>query len=109
MIAPFGLPHECRPGELVMPVERVMGVHLTLLKADGSGKAGTGRDKIMIGPSSGWPIVLASPNDVGGLAITEGIRMACRCIGRRAWAPGQRAVQTGCLRSLMSSPTLLRP
>ena len=68
-----------------------MGVHLTLLKADGSGKAGTGRDKIMIGPSSGWPIVIASPNDVGGLAITEGIEDGLslhRATGLGAWAAG---------------------
>jgi hypothetical protein len=36
------------------------------------GKAGTERDKIMLGSSIGHPIVRAPPNDLLGLAITEG-------------------------------------
>jgi hypothetical protein len=91
MIAAFGLPHECRPGETVMPLSRVMGVHLTLLRADGSGKADIPSNKLMIGPSSGWPIVIAPPNDLGGLAIAEGIEDALtlhRATGLGAWAAG---------------------
>lgn len=91
MIAAFGIPHEHRPGELVMPPERIMGVHLTLLKADGSGKAETDRDKLMVGPSSGWPIVLVPVNDVGGLVIAEGIEKTlslCEATGLGGWAAG---------------------
>ena len=63
MIAAFGI------GE-------VRGIHLTFLKEDGSGKADIDRPKIMMGPSAGWPIVVAEPNDLLALAITEGIEDA---------------------------------
>jgi Toprim domain len=76
MIAPFAIPHEPTPGHLEISTSHVTGVHLTLLRPDGSGKAGTARDKIMIGPSMGTPIVLAPINDNLGLAITEGIEDA---------------------------------
>ena len=74
-----------------MPISRVMGMHLTLLRPDGDGKAGTDRDKLMVGPSSGGPIVIAPVNDVGGLAIAEGIEDALslhRATGLGAWAAG---------------------
>jgi hypothetical protein len=54
-------------------------------------KAGTDRDKIMIGKSIGSPIVLAPPNDGLGLAITEGIEDAFsvhEATGLGAWAVG---------------------
>ena len=91
MIAAFGLAHECRPGDLVMAPSQVMGVHLTLLSPDGGAKARTTTDKMMIGPSSGWPIVIAPINDLGGLAVTEGIEDALslhRATGLGAWAAG---------------------
>jgi Toprim domain len=59
--------------------------------SDGSGKAGTERDKTMIGRSIGWPIVVAPPNDLLGLAITEGIEDALsahEATGLGAWAAG---------------------
>jgi hypothetical protein len=73
MIAPFGLCEEVEPGRLAIADEELPGIHLTLLKPDGSGKAEVERNKIMVGPSSGWPIVLAPPNDLLGLVICEGI------------------------------------
>ena len=73
MIAAFGFPTEPEPGRLAITDDAVRGVHLTKLALDGSGKAGTDADKIMVGKSTGWPIVLAPPNDFLGLAITEGI------------------------------------
>lgn len=91
MIGAFGMPHEPEPSRLFMPLSQVMGVHLTLLRPDGSGKAGTDRDKLMIGPSNGWPIVLAPVNDIGGLAIAEGIEDALslhRALGVGAYAAG---------------------
>jgi hypothetical protein len=61
MIAACGLAYEPEPGLLYIRDDQVKGVHLTLLKPDGSGKAGTEaeRDKLMVGSSSGWPIMLA--------------------------------------------------
>jgi hypothetical protein len=90
MIAAFGLPDEHQPGELTMPVERVQGIHLTLLKSDGSAKAGTERDKLMLGPSAGFPIVVEPVNDLGGLGVAEGIEdaLSLRAAGLGGWAAG---------------------
>jgi Toprim domain len=63
----------------------VQGVHITHLSPDGT-KLG----KIMLGPTAGNPIVLAPPNDLGGLAIAEGIETALSAAqeGLGAWAAG---------------------
>jgi hypothetical protein len=69
----------------------VRGIHLTRLKPDGSGKAGIDKDKIMLGHSIGSPIVVAPPNDVLGLAITEGIEDGLtvhQATGLGVWAAG---------------------
>jgi hypothetical protein len=79
MIAAFGDTKEPR------------GIHLTFLKQDGSGKADIDRSKIMLGPSCSFPIVVAEPNDLLGLAITEGIEDALsvhEATGLGAWAAG---------------------
>jgi hypothetical protein len=75
MIAAFGLAHEVEPGVIAIDDRAVRGVHLTRLLPDGSGKAEAPDRpaKIMLGNSTGSPIVLAPPNDLLGLAITEGI------------------------------------
>jgi hypothetical protein len=77
MIAAFGLAVEVEPGVLSIADYAVLGVHLTRLRPDGSGKAvfddPQQTAKIMIGLSMGAPIVLAPPNDLLGMAITEGI------------------------------------
>ena len=73
MIAAFGHTTEPEPGLLQIDDHAVRGVHITRLRADGFGKAGTGRDKLMVGHSVGFPIVLGPVNDLLGLAITEGI------------------------------------
>jgi hypothetical protein len=91
MIGAFGLARETLPGELVIDDAAIRGVHLTSLKPDGSGKAGTDRDKLMVGKSASWPIVLAPINDGLGLAITEGIEDALslhEATGLGAWAAG---------------------
>ena len=91
MIAAFGMPSEPEPGMLQIGDDDVRGVHITRLAPGGLSKAGTGSDKIMLGNSAGWPIVLAPANDLGGLAITEGIEdalstHAATALG--AWAAG---------------------
>jgi Toprim domain len=77
MIAAFGLALEVEPGVLTIADDAVRGVHLTRLRPDGSGKAvfddPEQTAKIMIGLSMGAPIVLAPPNDLLGMAITEGL------------------------------------
>jgi hypothetical protein len=94
MIAAFGIPGEPEPGRLIMRDDAVRGIHITRLSLDGSAKAGTDVDKVMIGFSAGSPIVLAPPNDLGGLAITEGIEDALSVFmttGLGVWAAGAAA------------------
>jgi hypothetical protein len=90
LIAAFGIPDEIEPG--ILDIEEVLhGVHLTLLRPNGSGKTNTGRDKIMVGPSKGWPIVLAAPNDLLAIAVTEGIEDGLsvhQATGLGVWAAG---------------------
>lgn len=69
----------------------VTSVHLTKLKADGSGKAGTDNDKIVIGPSIGQPIIMRNNLERGELIIAEGIEDAASlvlCVDWNAWAAG---------------------
>jgi hypothetical protein len=69
----------------------VTGIHLTRLKPDGSGKAGTDKDKIMLGASIGQPIVVLDNPDHGDLVVTEGIEDAlsfATSTGWAAWAAG---------------------
>jgi hypothetical protein len=66
-------------------------VHLTLLRPDGSGKAEIEKPKLMIGSPGNLPIIIAPPNDLLGLAITEGIEDALsvhQATGLGAWAAG---------------------
>lgn len=91
MVAAFGMARDDEPGLLAIAPEEIAGIHLTRIRADGTGKAGTESDKIMIGSSAGSPIVLAPPNDLLGVAITEGIEDALsvhEVTGLGAWAAG---------------------
>jgi hypothetical protein len=73
MIGAFGLAGEPEPGKLAIARDAVRGVHITRLLPDGSDRERGDHAKIMIAHSASWPIVLAAPNDLLGLAITEGI------------------------------------
>jgi hypothetical protein len=98
MIAPFGIPDEPQPGLLAIDGGAVLGVHLTLLVPDGSGKADIEPNKIMIGKSIGSPIVLAPMNDLLGLAIVEGIEnglTAYQSNGFGVWAAGSAGRLSG--------------
>ncbi len=78
MIVPYGL-------------KAITAVQLTLLKADGSGKADIEPNKITIASPAGMPMVIAPPNDLLGLAITEGVEdaLSVHCAtGLGAWASG---------------------
>jgi Toprim domain len=90
MISAFAIPDEPEPGVVGRPRD-VNSVHLTMLRADGSGKAEVNKPKIIIGRPLSRPIVLAPPNDLLGLAITEGIEDALsvhEATGLGAWAAG---------------------
>jgi len=86
MISAFAYPNEIEPGVLGEPAN-VAAVHLTALKPDGTGKTG----KIMVASPAGNPIAVAPMNDLGGLAITEGIEDALSihaATGLGTWAAG---------------------
>ena len=88
LISAFGL---SQSGVLELADLDVRGVHLTFLKPDGTGKADVQPNKIFVGPSKGWPIVIAPPTDLLGLAITEGIEDALsvhQAIDVGVWAAG---------------------
>jgi putative DNA primase/helicase len=89
MIAAFGFCEEPEPG-VIDPPANVTGVHITRLRPDGR-KAPEDKPKIMLGPMSGLPIVLAPANDGLGLAITEGIEDGLSVLeetGLGVWAAG---------------------
>ena len=91
MIAPFALVDEPESGRLAVSNGAIKGIHLTILRTDGTAKAGTSRDKIMMGASVGTPIVVAPISDGLGLAITEGVEDALSvhlATGLGAWAAG---------------------
>jgi hypothetical protein len=89
MMVPFGLPDEPTPGLYAMSPERIKGLHLTYLKADGSGKAPVEPSRRIIGKAKGAPLALISPNDGLGLLIAEGAETALSgaiATGLGAWA-----------------------
>jgi hypothetical protein len=91
MVAAFGIPREIEPGIIRIAADAITGVHLTRLLPDGSDRERGEQGKIMVGQSKGSPIVLAPPNDLLGMAITEGIEDALTvhaATGLGAWAAG---------------------
>jgi hypothetical protein len=97
VIAAFALAEELEPGILGEPL-RVRSVHLTLLKPDGSDKADIARPRRIVGRPLGRPIVLAAPNDLGGLAATESIEdglSVFEATGLGVWAAGSAGMMPG--------------
>lgn len=90
LIAAFAIPDEPEPGLLGEP-RNVESVQLTRLLPDGSDRERGDDAKIAIGFHDAVPIVLAPPNDLLGLAITEGIEDALtvhQATELGAWAAG---------------------
>jgi putative DNA primase/helicase len=91
MIAGFGIADEPAPGIIAAP-NTVTGAHLTRLTKEGD-KApdAAGKSKIMVGICKGAPIEISSPNDLLGMAVTEGIEDALsvyQVTGLGVWAAG---------------------
>jgi hypothetical protein len=98
MITAFGMAHETGDGGVAIRDDAVRGVHLTRLKPDGTDRERGDRSKIMIGHSAGFPIILAPPNDLLGMAISEGIEDALTAhesTGLGAWAAGSASRMPG--------------
>ena len=66
-------PDKGRPPRMVAKFQGVSAVHITKLQPDGMGKAGTDHDKVIVGPYSGFPIVIRSSGWSNNLIISEGI------------------------------------
>jgi hypothetical protein len=91
LIAAYGIPSEPEPGVLAMAAADVVGVQLTCLAHDGRGKALVETQKRSIGGGHSAPMVIAAPNDLGGLAIAEGLEDAASlhvALGVGVWAAG---------------------
>jgi putative DNA primase/helicase len=90
IIAAVAFAHEAAPGILAAPVN-VDAVHLTRLQEDGGGKAEVESPKGYLASPGDRPIVIAPPNDLLGMAITEGIEdglSAFEATGLGIWAAG---------------------
>jgi CHC2 zinc finger/Toprim domain len=91
MIGAFAPPAESEPGVLAEP-QRVDAIHLTLLRADSSGKADVDKPKLFVGRPLGRPIALAPIGDMLALAVTEGIEdglsLCAAFDGLGVWAAG---------------------
>ena len=69
----------------------ITGVHLTRLAPDGTRKAAIDKPKIMLGPSSGQPIVVQDNMERGECVVSEGIEDAgswALATGWTCWAAG---------------------
>ena len=90
LISAFAFADETEPGLLAAP-RSVDAIHLTLLQPDGRGKAAVEKNKLVVARPLGRPIVLAPPNDLLGLAITEGIEdglTVYQATGLGVWVAG---------------------
>ena len=77
MIAAFGMAAEFDEPGIISAPKQVVGVHLTRLTADGDKAPNAdGKAKIMLGVCKGTPITISPPNDLLGMAVTEGIEDA---------------------------------
>jgi hypothetical protein len=91
MIAAFGMAAECDEPGIISAPEAVTGVHLTRLSAGDKAPNADGESKIMRGVCKGAPITISAPNDLLGMAITEGIEDALsvyQATGLGVWAAG---------------------
>jgi hypothetical protein len=91
MIAAFGIAEEPEPG-MIAPPRAITGVHLTRLTTDGDKAPNdTGKAKIMVGVCKGAPITISPPNNLCGMAVTEGIEDGLSVYegtGLGVWAAG---------------------
>jgi hypothetical protein len=91
MISAFGMADEPEPGIRTAP-KVVRGVHLTRLTAEGDKAPNAdGKAKIMLGTCKGAPIVMSPPNDLLGMAVTEGIEdglSVYQATGLGVWVAG---------------------
>jgi hypothetical protein len=95
MVTVVAAPREENGRLLVPESDKVMGVHIIKLAADGSAKAGTGKDKIILGQrlkgERALPLVLSPVGGADRMGFAEGIEEALTIRKLRsipAWAAG---------------------
>jgi putative DNA primase/helicase len=93
MVCAYGIGTEPEPGRAAIPQSCIRAVHLTKLAPDGRGKAPLPKEeqRRTIASPTGFPIVLAPPNDGLGLAIGEGVETMLShhlATGLGSWAAG---------------------
>jgi putative DNA primase/helicase len=92
MIAAFGVAAEIDEPGIISAPQQVIGAHLTRLTAEGDkAQNADGKAKIMRGVCKGAPITISPPNDLLGMAVTEGIEDALsvyQTTGLGVWAAG---------------------
>jgi Toprim domain len=93
LIAAFGIATEPEPGLLAIADDAVCAVQIIRLTVDGrkEGNAPDRPNKITVGRALGSPIIVAPPNDLLGMCVTEGIEDALsvhKATGLGAWASG---------------------
>jgi hypothetical protein len=91
LIAAHGIAREIEPGVFAIDDAAVTGVQLIRLLPDGSDRERVPGAKIRIGLGVTEPVMLAPPNDLLGLVVTEGIEdalVAHQATGLGAWASG---------------------
>ena len=98
LIAAFGMADELEP-EIIGVPKSVIGVHLTRLTAGGDKAPNAdGKSKIMRGVCMGTPVTLSPPNDLLGLAVTEGLEDGLSVTNLLAWEFGRPARPCSCRR-----------
>jgi Toprim domain len=93
LIAAFGIATEPEPGLLAIAADDVCAVQIIHLTVDGrkEDNAPDRPNKITVGRALGSPIIVAPPNDLLGMCVTEGIEDALsvhKATGLGAWASG---------------------
>jgi hypothetical protein len=91
LIAAFGIATEPEPGLLAIAAADVCAVQIIRLTVDGrkEDNAPDRPNKITVGRALGSPIIVAPPNDLLGMCVTEGIEDALsvhEATGLGAWA-----------------------
>ncbi len=92
------LAHEVEPGLIDIADDAVRGVHITRLLPDGSDRERGDMAKIIVGRGFTAPLVLAPPNDLLGIAVTEGIEDGLAVLsatGLGVWVAGNAGRMPG--------------
>jgi putative DNA primase/helicase len=83
-------------------------IHRTYLRADGSGKAGVAKQRMMLGPVAGATVRLVEPGDGGVIGIAEGIETGLSVMQACSHLPVWAALSAGNMEQTQLPPEALR-